>query len=177
MTFAEDLAAAKAARPFKDQAVILDGAVSAERERLEAALESTTEDPRMGVKSKADEIQERLDELASDDSGVTIRVFRIPGRDWAVLTSKCPVRPDVPIDRHYGYNYDAVCEAALRYRDPSGEAFAFRLEDGEPVEITDDEWSQLVSVLSGNEYAKLRDIVWSLNEFEPEQRLQALVKG
>lgn len=177
MTFAEKLAAAKAARPFKDQAVILDGTVSAEREALEAELEADTGDERMGVVSNADKARERLDEIAGDDSSVTIRVFRMPGRDWANLTSKCPARLDVPMDKHYGYNYDAVCEAALRYREPSGEAFAFRLEDGEPVGISDEEWSQLVSVLSGNEYAKLRDIVWELNEFEPEQRLQALVKG
>jgi hypothetical protein len=178
MSFAEKLAAAKAARPFKDQPVVLDGVVAAERERLESELESVDDDPRMGVKSKADEIRETLDDLAGDDSTETIRIFRMPGRDWANLTSKCPVRADVPIDRHYGYNYDAACEAALRYRDPkTGATYAFRLEDDTPVEITDAEWADLLSVLSGNEYAKLRDRVWELNEYEPEQRLNALVKG
>ena len=179
MTFAEKLAAAKAARPFKDQPVVLDGVVAAERERLEAELASVDHgDQRMGVASEADKIQEQLDALADDDSTEIIRIFRMPGRDWANLTSKCPVRVDVPIDRHYGYNYDAACEAALRYRDPkTGATYAFRLEDGNPVEFTDDEWQELLSVLSGNEYAKLRDRVWELNEYEPEQRLNALVKG
>lgn len=180
-TFAEKLAAARAARPHKDVQVVLDGAISAEQERLEADLETVDHgDVRLGVKSKSEEIQERLDEIAAEsaDSLETIRVVRLPGRDWSNLTSKCPVRPDVPIDRHYGYNYDAACEAAVRYRDPkTNEVFAFRLEDGEPVEVTDDEWAELFAVLSGSDISKIRDAVWSLNEYDPAQRLDALVKG
>lgn len=180
MTFKEQLAAARAARPFKDVVVVLDGAVSAERERLENELAGVdTSDVRMGVVSPAEEIQARLDELAnaSADSLLTVRLTRLPGRDWSVLTSKCQVRPDVAIDRHYGYNYDAACEAAARYRDPSGVSYGHRLEDGEPVEIADDEWGDLFDVLSGSDIGKIRDAVWELNEFEPEQRLNALVKG
>lgn len=180
MNFKEQLAAARAARPYKDVQVVLDGVISAERERLEKALESAdTGDGRLGATSKADEIQAELDELTarSADAVHTIRITRLHGRDWATLTSRCPVRPDVPIDRHYGYNYDAACEAAVRYRDPSGAAYAHRLEDGSPVEIADDEWSDLFEVLSGSDIGKIRDAVWELNEYDPEQRLNALVKG
>jgi hypothetical protein len=180
MNFKDQLAAARAARPFKDVVVVLDGAVSAERERLEKELAAVDEtDSRMGVVSPAEEIQKRLDELAesSADSLLTLRLTRLPGRDWSVLTSKCPVRPDVPVDRHYGYNYDAACEAAARYRDPQGATYGHRLEDGEPVAIDDDEWGELFDVLSGSDIGKIRDAVWELNQYEPEQRLQALVKG
>jgi hypothetical protein len=178
--FKAQLAAARAARPFKDVVVVLDGAVSAERERLEKELAAVdVSDDRMGVASPADEIQKQLDELEeqSADSLLTIRLTRLPGRDWSNLTSKCPVRPDVPIDRHYGYNYDAACEAAARYRDTSNVAYGARLEDGEPIDISDDEWGDLFDVLSGSDIGKIRDAVWSLNEYEPEQRLNALVKG
>lgn len=180
MNFKEQLAAARAARPFKDVQVVLDGVVSAERERLEKELETADDgDGRLGATSKADEIQTQLDELAEQaaDSVVTIRLTRLPGRDWSNLTSKCPVRPEVAIDRHYGFNFDAACEAAARYRDTSGVAYGARLEDGEPVDITDDEWDALFDVLSGNDIGKIRDAVWALNEHEPEQRLNALVKG
>jgi hypothetical protein len=179
MNFKEQLAAARAARPFKDVVVVLDGAVSAERERLEKELETAAADTRLASLSPADEIQKQLDELEerSADSLLTIRLTRLPGRDWSNLTSKCPVRPDVPIDRHYGYNYDAACEAAARYRDTSNVAYGARLEDGEPVDISDDEWGDLFDVLSGSDIGKIRDAVWSLNEYEPEQRLNALVKG
>jgi hypothetical protein len=179
MNFKEQLAAARAARPFKDVVVVLDGAVSAERERLEKELESADADPRLASLSPAEEIQQQLDELAeqSADSLLTIRLTRLPGRDWSNLTSKCPVRPDVPIDRHYGYNYDAACEAAARYRDTSNVAYGARLEGGEPVDISDDEWGDLFDVLSGSDIGKIRDAVWSLNEYEPQERLNALVKG
>ena len=180
MDFKERLAAARAARPYKDVQVVLDGVISAERERLEQELETVDDgDGRLGATSKADEIQAQLDELAeqSADALLTLRLTRLPGRDWSTLTSKCPVRPDVPIDRHYGYNYDAACEAAARYRDPAGVVYAHRLEDGEPVEISDDEWADLFDVLSGSDIGKIRDAVWALNEYDPEQRLNALVKG
>jgi hypothetical protein len=179
MTFAEQLAAARAARPYRDVTVVLDGELTQELEELRAKLGSASTDSRLGVKSEAEVIQDSIDALAASASdAVTIRITRLPGRDWSVLTSKCPVRPDVPIDTHYGYNYDAVCEAAARYRSPSsGSTYAHRIEDGEPVEIADDEWSDLFDVLPGSEIAKIRDAVWELNEYEPQERLNALVKG
>jgi hypothetical protein len=180
MTFSEKVAAAKAARPYKDQPIILDRAISEEQERLEAELQTADTDSRLAAKSPAEEIQERLDDLAAEaaSSTETIRVYRMPGRDWVNLTSKCPVRPDVAIDAIYGYNVDMVIEASLRYRDPSTNAtYAFRLEDGQPVEVTDDEWTDLFSIISGREYALLRDAVYVLNEYEPQQRLHELVKG
>jgi hypothetical protein len=180
MTFGERLIAAKAARPFKDQPIILDRAISEERERLEAGLETADAEPRLAAKTPAEEIQERLDELAeqAEPSTETIRVYRLPGRDWAFLTSSCPPRVGVAVDKVYGYNVDAVIEASLRYRDPKTKAtYAFRLEDEQPVEITDAEWTDLFSIISGREYGLLRDAVYMLNEYEPQERLNALVKG
>lgn len=180
MNFKEQLAAARAARPYKDVPVVLDGAVSDERERLEKELENVDDgDSRLGATSEADEIRAKLDEIAEQavDSIVTLRLTRLPGRDWSNLTSKCPVRPDVAIDRHYGYNYDAACESAARYRDPAGAAYGHRLENGEPVDLSDDEWDDLFDVLSGSDISKIRDAVWELNEYEPQQRLNELVKG
>lgn len=179
-TFGERLAAAREARPTRDVQVILDGEIAAEKERLEEELgNADTGDDRLGVASPSQKIQGRLDELTAEsaDSIVVIRLTRLPGRDWSNLTSKCPPRHDVPIDTHYGYNYDAVCEASARYRDPKGVAYGHRLEGGEPVEITDEEWDDLFSVLAGNDIGKIRDAVWTLNEYEPAQRLAALVKA
>ena len=180
MSFSENLAAAKAARPYKDQPVILHRAVSEEIERLEAELETADADPRLAAKSPAEEIQERIDGLAAEaeSSTETIRVYRMPGRDWVNLTSKCPVRPEVAVDRVYGYNIDAVIEGSLRYRDPRTDAtYAFRMEEGTPVEVSDAEWDDLFSVISGREYALIRDAVFELNEYEPQERLNSLVKG
>lgn len=180
MTFSEKLAAAKAARPYRDQAIILDQPISDEIAALEAELETADSDSRLASKSPAEEIQERLDELAEEGaaSTETIRVYRMPGRDWVNLTSKCPLRPEVAVDRAYGYNVDAVIEAALRYRDPkTGATYAFRRDGDSNVEITDDEWTELFSVISGREFGLIRDAVYVLNEYEPQERLNELVKG
>jgi hypothetical protein len=174
--FSEKLAKARANVPTKDVTVVLDGDTN-ERDRLEAELEAADDDTRLASKSPADEIRERLAELEATGSVETLRFTRLPGKDWSVLTSLHPVRPDVMIDRHYGYNFDAVCEAAARFRDKSGRAYGARLEDGIPVELTNHEWSELFDVLSGSDIGKIRDAIWALNEYEPEQRRQALVKG
>jgi hypothetical protein len=171
----------KASRPFKDQPIIFDRELSEERERLEAELEAVDHgDVRLSVKSPADEIQERLDELASEseDSTETIRVFRLPGRDWVNITSQHPPRANVAVDSIYGYNVDAVIEAAIRYRDPkTGATYAFRLEGDQPVEVTDEQWTKIFEIISGREYGLIRDAVYELNEYEPQTRLNALVKG
>jgi len=171
-SFSEKLAAARAARPTKDVQVVLDGELSIERDRLLAQLENAGDDQRLGAKSEADEIRERLDALAeaAADSLVTLRFTRMPGREWAELNSHHPVRPDVPLDRHFGYNYDALCEDAAKR---SG----VRVEGDEVVSLTDEEWAELFDVLSGSEIGLIRDAVWSLNEYEPQQRLNTLVKG
>jgi hypothetical protein len=178
-TFGEKLAAARESRPTKDVSVILDGDVAAEKARLVEKLRDADGEQRLGVASDADKIRARLSELedAASDALVTLRITRLPGRDWANLTSKNPVRVDSPIDRHYGYNIDAVTEAAVRFRDKNGRVYAHRIEDGDPVEMTDAEWDDLYEVLSGSEVTEIRDAVWSLSEWEPQQRVADLVKA
>lgn len=180
MSFKDKLAAAKASRPFKDQPIILAEEISQEVADLEAELAGIDEsDGRLGVASRADEIRARIAELApvAEEASEIIRVYRLPGRDWVNLTVENPPRPDVAIDTLYGYNFDAVCDAALLYRDPKTDAsYAFRLEDGQQVEIDREEWDDLFTIVSGREFALLRDAVYELNEYEPQSRLNELVK-
>lgn len=175
-SISEKLAKARANVPTRDVTVVLDGDTE-ERDRLEKELETADDEARLGARTPADEIREQLDALEAPASAETLRFTRLPGKDWAILTSLHPVRVNVAIDRHYGYNFDAVCEAAARYRDKSGRNYGAMLEDGIATELTDDEWTELFEVLSGNDIGKVRDAIWALNEYEPEQRRQALVKG
>lgn len=172
-TFAEKLAAAHRARPTKDVQIILDADLAAERDGLLAELEASEgQELRLGEVDPSDDLKRRLESLtvAASDALVTLRFTRMPGREWSELTSKNPVRPDVAIDRHYGYNYDMVCELAAA---KSG----VRVEDGDEIPLSGDEWEALFSALSGNEVGEIRDAVWALNEWEPQQRIQALVKA
>jgi hypothetical protein len=173
------LAVARASRPYRDVPVTLDGEVAAERDRLAEMLGTASNDVRLGAKSEAQEIQEKIDELTLDASDkLVLRFTRLPGRDWARITSRHPVRPGVGIDMHFGYNYDAVCEDAATYSDPkTQESFGALIEDGERVELSREEWAELFDVLAGSDIESIRDAIWGLNEYEPEQRLQALVKA
>ncbi|WP_298742285.1 hypothetical protein [uncultured Microbacterium sp.] len=180
-SFGEKLAAAREARPSKDVQVVLDGEIASQRDALIEQIESIQEDDRLGVESEADNLRTQLDELAeaARESMITLRFTRLPGRDWAALTSKHPVRPDVPIDRHYGYNYDAVCEAAAAVsgvRVEDGAEIALVVRDATADSPAVNEWADLFDVLSGTEVADIRDAVWALNEWEPQQRLNLLVK-
>lgn len=178
-TFDERLAAAKAApRKTKDVPVCIDEELAQEREALLDALadaeKSDKNDERLGAPNDvfSAPIRERLDALAeaAQNALVILRFRRMDGDKWAEITSRHPVRLDVPIDLHFGYNYDAVCaEAAVN----SG----VRVEGEAEVPMEPAQWIDLFQVLAGSDVAKVRDAIWSLNEFEPAKRLDALVKG
>lgn len=177
-SFAEKLAAAKQNRPTKDVQVTLDADVSAERERLAAEIDAAdiaaAQDSRLGVDPAEGSrgLREELDALneRAKESLITIRFTRMAGSAWAELTSKNPVRLEVPIDRHYGYNYDAVCFAAAA-------ATGVCIEGDEIEVLSPESWADLLEELSGHEVGLIRDAIWELNEFAPAQRVQELVKG
>lgn len=188
MDFKDRLATAKARpRPHKDVPVCLDDELAAKRDELLDALteaeQADAQDARLAAKK--DEhvapIREALDALAeaAQDALVTVRFTRLPGDAWAGLTSRNPVRIDVPIDRHYGYNYDAVCLAAAMWRteDDPETAYAHRVEGDEVFPLEPAEVADLFELVSGHEVSEMRDAIWSLNEYDPQQRITALVKG
>ena len=191
VTFQERLAARKNARPFKDVQVLLDDHLQGERERLEAELAKlgNVSDKRLASKSPADEIQEQIDALYKDDNGlVTLRFRRIPGNVWARLTSQHPARLESPVDRRYGYNFDAVCEAAARYVDADGAVYGVVLEGDEEIALkvekklpgaseSVDEWADLFRVLSGHEVQSINDAIFELNEYQAQVRIAELVKA
>lgn len=184
--FDEQLAAAKAKpRAYKDVPVILDAELADERERLldelEEAQKADAADQRLAGPQdiNAGPIIERLEALtaAAKDSIVNIRVKKLPGDEWAVITSLHPVRAGVAIDMHYGYDYDAVCVAAAMHTSENGETYTFRLDGDEEIPMTPEQWRTVFSLISGAEASELRDAIWTLNEYEPTKRRNILVKG
>lgn len=171
------LASAEERIPTRDVKVCLDGDIAREREELLAALEVAEardkDDQRLGVTDEnAAPIRERLDALteAAKTAVLTLRFTRMPGHRWAELTSLHPVRTDSPIDRHYGYNYDAVAWAAAVVT-------GVIVEGDTEQPMTPEQWQKLLGVLAGSDVQAIRDAVWALNEYEPSKRLNELVKG
>lgn len=175
-------------REFRDVPVCLDADLAREKENLLAALEEAkaldAKDKRLAGPSdvNAAPIQERLDALAvaAKDALVMLRFYKLPGDAWNELTSHFPVRADVPVDRHFGYNIDGIVPAAAAFK-RDGVAYGVRLDgagdDAVEVELTDTQWTRLLGVISGPEVGDIQDAIWSMNEIDPGRRLDALVKG
>jgi len=100
----------------------------------------------------------------------TFRFKEMEGPDWAELTARHPVRLESIVDRQYGYNFHAVCKDAARY---SGTVLE---DDGEYVKVKPDTWKKMWPQLTGHDFTKLCDAIWSLNEWEPSQRVERLLK-
>jgi hypothetical protein len=165
--------------------VCVKPAVAVQRARLLDALERAkredsreeSSDTRLGAEPERVDHRTRaalVDLEAFDEEArkalIEIRFTRLEGNAWALLTSANPMRVDVAIDRHYGYDYDAVSELAAR-------ANGVRVDDDGEHEITADQWDRLLKILSGHDVEAIRDAIWTLNEYEPEQHVEALVKG
>lgn len=186
MDFDELLSAAESAPvPSRTVRVCVQPSVAEKRAALLSALEdarkvdarASTSDQRLGapvteVTTATDAAAAALD--AFDDevqkSLVTLKFTRLDGQKWALLTSANPMRVDVALDRHYGYNYDTVTGLAAR-------ASGVRLDDDGEHVLTPEQWDRLMRVLSGHDVQAIRDAVWTLNEYEPSQHIEALVKG
>jgi hypothetical protein len=188
MTNFEDLLTRSENAPRKhvDVEVCLDAELVEQRDALldllKTAKAEADADQRLsaGEHPQVTALRERLDALteAARDSMVTLRFYRMPGSEWNELTSHHPVRADVPIDRHYGYNIDTLGLAAAAHVDDStGQAYGFRVEGDEEVTLTPEQWVRLFRTLSGPEVSGIVDTIWAMNEAEPARRLDALVKG
>jgi hypothetical protein len=170
-SFDDLIARAKAApRPFRDVDVNLDSTVSARIAELEAELESIT-DPRLGDARPA-ALHEQIDALRAEsaDALVTLRLTQLPGQDWSELTARSPMRVDVSIDRTYGYNYHEVCKAAA-------EKAGARVDRDTVEPLTAEQWAGLWQVLSGHEFERICSVIWELNEWEPQQRIDSAKKA
>jgi hypothetical protein len=170
-SFDDLLNRAKAApRPYRDVDVNLDTSLATRIAELEAELELITDerlsDPRPG------QIREQIDAVRAESAAalVTLRFTQLPGQDWSELTARSPMRVDVAIDRTYGYNYHEVCKAAA--------VKAGARVDGDTIEpLTPAQWAGLWEVLSGHEFERVCSVIWELNEWEPQQRIDSAKKA
>lgn len=173
-SFSERLSAAKEAdRPTREVVVCLDSVVSEQRAKLKAELEEARNpsDARLSMAPDEELIQSKLDELMelTEEALVTLRFTRLSGAEWSEIAARCPVRLDVAIDRQYGYNIHAACRIAA--------PLSGVVVDGDSVEkITEEEWNDLFSTISGHEFGLIVDAIYALNEWEPASHVAQLKK-
>lgn len=174
-------AAVEKPTPHKDVVVLLRSD-SGEREQLErdrealqerlaAAADEADNDPRLtsaaDVPSFNEEfaaLQERENELDARDAGhlVTLRVFQLPGVEWASLTAK-------HTNGFGGYDLNTVCIEAAQM---NGVVVA----DGEEQPISEKQWDKLWGVLSGRSVDQIAAAVFELNVGDTAAEVQRLGK-
>lgn len=111
-------------------------------------------------------------EVAIAGSLVKLVFLRVDGKLWASQCAKYPPRPDVAIDRNYGYNFHQVVMSV------TPESGRLVTDDG-LAEVTDDQWRGIFAegVLSGHEFQRIADAIWQVNEWGPQQKVAALSKA
>lgn len=180
-TIDEILAARSASKPKPvEVTVLLDSDQSERIEQIEADLRSlaASTDKRLAHDDGSAELEAELAAIRAEsaDALVTFAFEKLPGDMWTDLTSRNPARSDALIDLNYGYNLDAVVQAAAK-AERGGHHFAWQVDGDTNVVLSDEQWDAVFSSLYGHDMSAVRDAVWNVNEWQPSQRLAAAKKA
>lgn len=128
-----------------------------------------------------------IDVLVLINSNPYLLRFRpMDGMEWAAETDLHPPRPNVAIDRAYGYNIRSLTKGAAPQSGVlvvDGEERKLRVDPpvqrkrGEKAPERVDEWGALFKALSGHDFKRITDAIWSLNEYLPEKAVEAAGKA
>lgn len=177
---------AKAAPPrHVDVEIALDAGVSERIAAIEAedralAVEASVldkdqrfSDPRRKqLGQKRQQLEEKLNaaRLEAAASLVTLRFTKLDPVKWAELTARSPMRPDSAIDLNYGYNYHDVCRKAAA-------ASASRVEGDTVTPVPAKTVTELLAVVSGNDFERVMSAVFDVNVWSSSQDLAAAKKA
>lgn len=113
---------------------------------------------------------------------IALEFQEINGDKWAEITVRHPMRDDVILDQNCGYNTTTASREAAKL---SGA----RVDGGTREELSPSQWETLLgadgtdktpekpAALDGNDFRRVVDAIWVLNEWEPIQRRDALKKA
>lgn len=101
---------------------------------------------------------------------VTFKFTASPPELWTEATASSPLRAAVPLDRNYGYNLHGACVLIAPYA-------GVRLEGDAEIPLTENQWTMVFERLSGHDFARIVDAIWTLNEYGPQQLVSSLKKA
>jgi len=138
-------------RPETTVEFCLDGELFSRYEELNADLTEARQkglaDKRLNAPaaSLAKQIVELTEQMRAESVTFTLRGMQ--RKDWAKLVAENPARPDNQLDKTYGFNLEAVMNAAI----PACIVAVKR--DGEPVDFDPaEDWSQLADDMTDSQY-------------------------
>ena len=161
---------ARKKRAHRDVQVYLDTDIADRIADLQEQLGSIT-DARMSD-PRPKQIHDEIDTLRAEaaESLVTFRFEELPGQQWAEITARHLPRAGIALDQLYSFNYHEVAKAAAVL---SGG----QLVDGKVQPVTGEQWEKLWPVLSGHEFERIAVALVELNEWQPQQRIDAAGKA
>lgn len=100
----------------------------------------------------------------------TFRIFKMDPLAWADAADRFPARSGVLLDRQYGYNIRplSIFLAPTCVQILEGDTF---------TETTPKQWKILAKTLAPRTVLQLGDVMWNLNDYMPEQAVEALKKA
>ncbi|MGP9490050.1 hypothetical protein ACT3R5_15970 [Glutamicibacter sp. AOP5-A2-7] len=157
-------------RPEQVVSLCLDGGLVAEHDRLQVEIEEAgkkyTADRRLTSVNPVVELNRKLADLYERQKAETVH-FTLRGlrRDvWDGLKTANPARKDNVLDERYGYDVDAIVDAAMS---TEGTIAGVVDADGEPVEFTHEEWAGLSADFTRGQWASFQVPVLELNGSVP----------
>lgn len=177
MDFDDKLGKAKERReelgvPTRTVTVTLDQDVSMRLAKLEEQLEQEKQKPldgRLAKKSPIAALMQEIEKVQGEfaDTLVDLKFSRILGTDWNDLTVVNPPREDSLPDRVvFGYNVHAVTRAAAV---TSGVVLE---DDGSERALSEEQWNELFTLVSGKDNEKITNAIYALNEGESERAVE-----
>jgi len=126
---------------------------------LDAAKERKTAEP-----------DSRTHEVLIGEDVWTLRFDAMDSRAWGDVTAANPLRPDSPIDRRYGYDFNGAARSAAPL-------CGVRVVDGKDESLTPAQWEKVFDIISGGESNKIASDIFEMNDFAPAQRLATRKKA
>lgn len=152
-------------RPEQIVSLCLDGALVAEAEKLELEIEEAgkklTADRRITSVNPVIELNKKLAEVYEKQKANTA-VFKLRGlrrAQWDELKTANPARKDSRVDDQYGYNVDAIIDAAMSTEGTIVEV----TENGEAAEFTHRDWEAFAADLTRGQWAEFQLPIIELN--------------
>lgn len=110
-----------------------------------------------------------------------VRVEQFDPLEWAELADRAPMRPDVAIDRGYGYNIRQLTLNAIplcsTVTGPDGSEVEFKVDPVEVKKNRVDEWAEFLRAITPSRFAALSDALFALNVWGPDREVEAARKA
>lgn len=117
--------------------------------------------------------------VALDNELYNIEVVRLNGMDWAGIVAECPISD--PAQARLGYDASKAallaCRRFGRMLDANNDAVEMDVVRNGKGIVIDDPWADVFEAISGEEVRGLAATWWSMNVYDPNQRVAELKKA